>query len=160
MEIDETVMRRRKYHRGRVTPSRWVFGGIERRTRRCFVKFVKNRRAATLLSLIEQHIALGTHIMSDGFASYNDVPLLFNGAFSHSVVIHADNFVNPNDDLVHTQNIESMWSRLKKKLKRMHGTRKSLLKSYLYEFEWCENFCKNQDRFSCLLTCIRHQYQL
>ena len=50
---------------------------------------------------------------------------------------HSVNFVDPTTD-THTQNIESYWSRVKTKLKRMKGCRREQIPSYLDEFMWRE----------------------
>jgi hypothetical protein len=52
VEIDESFFFRRKYIRGRLGEGQWVFGGIERGTSNCFLVPVVNRRAETLLSII------------------------------------------------------------------------------------------------------------
>ena len=58
IDIDETVISRRKYNRGRlVVDQQWFFGGIERQSSRCFIVPVQNRSAATLLPIIEHHVA-------------------------------------------------------------------------------------------------------
>jgi hypothetical protein len=51
------------------------------------------------------------------------------------------NFVNPD---IHTQNIENMWMRVKRKLRRQLGTSRALFKTYLSEFGW-RNFHRNDD---------------
>src|SRR6218665_2463230 len=62
----------------------------------------------------------------------------------HSVVIHECNFVAPDDDMVHTQNIENTWMRAKRKLKRQFGTSRALFHTYLDEFMWrCSVESKN-----------------
>ena len=47
VEIDESKFGKRKYHRGRRVDGVWVFGGIERESRRCFLVSVEDRTAAT-----------------------------------------------------------------------------------------------------------------
>ncbi len=49
-------------------------GGVERDTGKCFMKEVPNRTKPTL----EREIP-GTHILSDGWASYEDIPFLHGG---------------------------------------------------------------------------------
>ena len=90
----------------------WVFGGIERGSNRCFLVEVEQRDANTLLPLIEEWILPGTKIMSDGWHVYNNIDQ--GGIYTHDVVIHQDNFVDPLDRSIHSQNIESMWSRAKR----------------------------------------------
>ncbi|TRY62582.1 hypothetical protein TCAL_02653 [Tigriopus californicus] len=55
----------------------------------------------------KENMALrGTHIMSDGWASYAHSDQINGGIYSHSVIIHDRNFVDPLDDRIHTQSIE------------------------------------------------------
>ena len=117
VEIDETKYFHRKYHRGQWREGHWVFGGIERGTGRCFMVEVADRRADALTPLIQRFILPGSHIISDGWASYANILTINNGIYEHSIVIHEHNFVDPNDDRVHTQNIENTWMRAKRKPK-------------------------------------------
>ncbi len=92
------------------------------------MRVVPDRTAATLLPLIQQHVAPGTIIHSDMWSSYRRVAALPNVA-AHRTVIQ---FVTPAG--VHTQNIESYWNRVKTKLKRMRGCHGKEIDSYLDEF--------------------------
>ena len=108
VEIDESKFFHRKYHRGEYREGRWVFGGIERGSNRCFMAEVERRDGATLLQIIKDVILPGTHIISD------------NGAYTHDVINHEDNFVDPNNLDIHTQNIDSMSSRAKRIFRQMY----------------------------------------
>jgi hypothetical protein len=92
----------------------WVFGAIERGSNKCVIIPVSNRRAETLIPLIQQHINLGSRIISDEWAGYNSIGEIGQGDCSHVTVNHSEHFVHPVFDDIHTQNIESVWSRLKK----------------------------------------------
>ena len=157
VEIDESKYFHRKYHRGLYREGHWVFGGIERDGGNCFLVVVPDRSAATLLQCIEDHILPGTHIISDGWAAYGNIPNIQNGIYSHSVVVHEHNFVDPNDPIVHTQNIENMWMRAKRKLKRQFGTSQALFPSYLQEFAYRNQF-RHQELFGCVLMSISENY--
>ena len=37
VQIDESKIGKRKYHRGHVVEGQWVFGGIEEESRKCFI---------------------------------------------------------------------------------------------------------------------------
>ena len=63
----------------------------------------RDRSGAVLLSEIRRFVDRGTHIMSDGLASYRNLPV---NEYFHDVVIHNNEFVHSFDPTVHTQNIE------------------------------------------------------
>ena len=99
-----------------------------------YVQIVNQRNAATLLPIIQAHIAPGTVVHSDEWAAYNRVATLPNVA-AHSTVNHSITFVDSVTG-THTQNIESYWNRIKTKFKRMKGCHANQLPSYLDEFMW------------------------
>ena len=101
-----------------------------------FMQVVDSRDAATLLPIIAAHVVPGTEVHSDLWRAYNGVSSL-PGIAGHSTVNHSLHFVDPVTG-THTQNIESYWSRTKKKLKQMKGCHKHQLPSYLDEFMWRE----------------------
>ena len=107
VEIDESVVSKRKYNRGRLVRERWVFGGIERGTHKCFMVEVPDRSLQTLEPLIQQFILPGSYIMSDGWASYAQIDQIQGGIYTHDVIVHERNFVDPNDTNIHTQNVEN-----------------------------------------------------
>ena len=100
------------------------------------MEIVDRRDAATLLPIINAHVAAGTIIHSDQWASYRRVSTLPNVS-SHSVVNHSITFINQTTG-THTQHIESYWNRTKIKLKRMRGCHADQLPSYIDEFMWRE----------------------
>ena len=94
--------------------------------------------AATLLSIINNHVTPGTIVHSDEWAAYNRIGSSPNVG-SHLTVNHSLTFV----DLVtgtHTQHVESYWNRCKTKLKRMKGCVDHQIPSYLDEFMWRERY--------------------
>ena len=42
--------------------------------------------------------------------------------YTHEAVIYDPNFVNPDNPDIHTQNIENMWMRVKRKRLKQFGT--------------------------------------
>lgn len=58
------------------------------------------------------------------------------GIYTHKVIIHEEHFVDPDDDIIHTQNIENTWMRAKHKIKRQFGTSCVLFESYMAKFMW------------------------
>lgn len=130
-----------KHHRGRPTTEQiWVFGLVDTSQTPSlgYMEIVPQRDAATLLPLINAHVAPGTIVHSDEWAAYHQVQRLPNVS-THEVVNHSVNFVAPTTG-VHTQNVESYWNRVKTKLKRMKGCHGDQLPSYLDEFMWRERY--------------------
>lgn len=68
VEIDESKMGKRKYHRGHPVDGQWIFGGVERVSGKCFMVPVEDRTTETLLTLIRKHILPGSVIISDCWA--------------------------------------------------------------------------------------------
>ena len=124
-----------------------------------YVQIVNQRNAATLLPIIQAHIAPGTVVHSDEWAAYNHVATLPDVA-SHSTVNLSITFINPVTG-THTQNIESYWNRIKTKFKRMKGCHANQLPSYLDEFMWRERHgATRRVAFQNIMRDIAMQYPL
>ncbi|CAN7994638.1 unnamed protein product, partial [Ixodes pacificus] len=90
VEVDEALVGKRRYHRGRLTGP----AGDRRRGGPVRLETIPNncRDAATLIPLIQRHVAPGTTIMSDQWAAYNSLPA---HQFNHLTVNHSLYFVDP-----------------------------------------------------------------
>lgn len=64
VEIDELKFGKRKYNRGHSVEGKWVFGGVERETGRCFMLPVDSRGKDVLLRIIKHYILPETTIIS------------------------------------------------------------------------------------------------
>lgn len=157
VEIDESKYFHRKYHRGQWNEGHWVFGGIERISGKCFLVEVPDRSEATLTTEIVAHILPGSHIISDGWSAYANISRIANGIYTHCSVIHQENFVDQDDPEIHTQNIENMWMRAKRKLKRQFGTSRTLFPSFLHEFAF-RNEIRHGNVLGTLITGIAESY--
>ena len=118
VEIDESLISRRKNNVGRVPDEpKWVFGAVCRDTRRGFLQIVDNdRSAARLLPLIQEHIAPGSIIHSDGWAAYNGIANLpVQPPYQHLMVNHSENFVDPITGAC-TNLVENYWKNCKRRL--------------------------------------------
>jgi len=132
--------------------------GIERDTGKCFLVEVPDRSAATLEPLIQRYILPGTRIISDGWAAYSNIEQIGNGIYMHDVIIHQQNFIDPYDSEIHTEAVENMWMRAKRKLRRQFGTSRELFPSYLHEFVFRNKF-KDQDMFITILKILSENYR-
>lgn len=132
VEIDESKFYTRKYNRGRILAKSegWVFGGIDRSSKECFMVRVSDRSKETLIPIIQRYIKPGTTIVSDEWRAYSR---LEEFGYTHKTICHKRNFVDPKDPSVHTQNIEISWRYAKATYPQRH-TSEDLRESYLQEF--------------------------
>lgn len=134
VEIDETLISRRKYNRGRLVQQVWLFGGIERISKKRFVVPLLDeddeplaRNKENLIKLIKKFIRKGSTIYSDLWKAYDT---LKDEGYKHFGINHSLNFVDPQNSQIHTQNIERLWLDVKQYIKRP-GMQCKFLKQYL-----------------------------
>ncbi|GAA56069.1 hypothetical protein CLF_109822 [Clonorchis sinensis] len=143
VEINETLISRRKNHAGRVLPHQWIFGRICRETTEVFMYAVPDRTAtaAILMDTIQACIAPSSIIICDIWASYQGIQTMIDMNYTQETVNHTESFVDPTTG-AHTQTIESLWPIYKMQNKRQCGTHRSLVDSYLCEFVWRQRYRK------------------
>ena len=135
VEIDESAFSKRKYHRGALRRTHWVFGGVERGTNKCFFVSVRRRNKRTLWPLIFRHIAPGTKIISDGWAAYRGINA---HGYEHETVNHSVTFKDPITG-AHSNTIEGSWFHLKRSLPQA-GTRKTMFPNHFAMYIWRKKF--------------------
>lgn len=157
VEIDESLVSRRKYNRGRLISQVWMFGGIERENnKQFFAEIVADRTTKTLLSVIKRRIRKGSIIMSDKWKAYN---CLKDNGYQHFTINHSENFVDPNNPLIHTQGIESKWAKIKRKIKAKGLNLKQHMEEYILEYMYRQKF-DNTDIFEHLIMDINNKHPL
>ncbi|KYN18873.1 hypothetical protein ALC57_08803 [Trachymyrmex cornetzi] len=67
VEIDEVKIGRRKCHKGRIITGQWVFGGIERESKKIFIVPVEDRKSETLIPIIRRYIKPGSILLENVF---------------------------------------------------------------------------------------------
>lgn len=135
VEIDEAKFGRRKYNRGRLITGQWLFGGIERGTKKIFILPVVSRKAEVLIPIIKKHIAPGSIIYSDCWKAYEQID---KSTYQHQTVNHSENFVDPHTG-VHTQNVERLWRDVRGVVPK-YGRREYHFDHYLAEFVFKKMF--------------------
>ena len=76
----------------------------------------------------------------------------------HEVVVHEDNFVDPNHADIHTETIEGLRMKAKRKLRYQGGTSRNLFPSYLSAFQW--RFSNKSHIFGCYLQLLCENYNI
>ena len=152
VEIDESMFVRRKGNVGRTVNEQWVFGGICRETRECFLVAVPDRRKETLQSVIKDFVRPKTIIVSDCWAAYQGIEEIPERDYLHVTVNHSSNFVDPTTGAC-TNLVEGMWGRAKSKFRKKWGTHRAMLDSYLCEFMWRARL-DGKDPFSMIMNDI------
>lgn len=96
---------------------------------------VPRRDRATLNQILRRVLLPGSEVHSDDWAAYRNLPRYVANVTAHRVVVHKDHFVDPRTG-IHTQEVESAWSRLKYHIKRERGIRHFDLQDFLDEEMW------------------------
>ncbi|KAF4518573.1 hypothetical protein B566_EDAN015737 [Ephemera danica] len=138
VELDESHLCKRKYHRGRqlITETFWIFGGLCRETREAFMRRVEHRDRNTLFDLIFENVEKGSTLCTDDWRAYRGIDA---HGYTHKVVIHKYYFVDPQDPTNYTNTLERQWRGLKENLPSF---RFNLIEKYTYEYLYKERFFK------------------
>ena len=138
VEVDETKIGKRKFNRGRLTDGHWIFGMVERDSGKLRLEVCPDNKRdhQTLLSLINKHVEKNTTIMSNGWRGYSK---LEEAGFKHFSVNHSKFFVDPVTG-AHTQQIESSWRAMKRRLSR------GGIKSTAYDLHFADICGSNQEK--------------
>jgi IS1 family transposase len=133
VEMDETKMGKRKYHKGHRVEGVWVVGGVEKTpARRVFLVVVEDRSMKTMQEIVSKNIASGSTIRTDMWKSYGFLDK--DPAFIHEVVNHSECLKDPITG-VNTNTIEGTWSGLKRKIDARYRVKKGM-EGHLVEFIW------------------------
>ena len=131
---------------------RWVIGGIERGSDNMVLQIV---HARTLTPIIQANVQQGSIIHTDDWKAYRRLPRY---GYTHHMVNHSENFVDLTTG-AHTQTIliESTWGQVKSKYKKMHGTSRDLIPTYIIEHIWRRRQ-GGDSPFAMIINCIVATY--
>lgn len=100
IEIDESFFgKKRKYNKGNATKRQWIFGMIQRNTKKSFFIPVNKRDNSTLIPIIKSKVNKGSTIYHDDWPAYRN--LEEEGYISH-VVNHSKEFVSVDGTCTNT----------------------------------------------------------
>jgi hypothetical protein len=133
VQVDETKMGKRKYHRGHRVEGAWVLVGVELTSdRKIFAEVVNNRTTCTIAEVLGRHLAAGSILQTDCWKGYGLMGQIFN--IEHLTVNHSQGFINKETE-VHTNVVEGSNYALKKFIPPRNRTKISL-PSFLDVFVW------------------------
>lgn len=102
---------------------------------RGYFQVIPRRDRATLTQILRRVLLPGSEVHSNDWGAYRNLARHVHNVTVDSIVVHHDNFVNPVTG-IHTQEVESAWSRLKYHIKREKGIRALDLQDFLNEEMW------------------------
>lgn len=146
-EVDETHLFSRKNVQGRILNGQkfWCIG-IFSRDKNIRLKISRRRNSEVLSEFITHFVPTGKTIISDFWRGYNNLKFFYN----HKKINHKLHFVDPEDNSIHTNNIERIWRELKKKLKNLVDL--EIIEEYIQEFVVLYNkMAKTKEEKMCVL---------
>jgi IS1 family transposase len=131
VEIDETKLGKRKYHRGHRVEGVWILVGIERtEERKLFLRILPDRSAKTLEEIILQHVQPGSTIVTDCWRGYSSLESL---GYTHLTVNHSKTFRDEQTGAC-TNTVEGTNNAIKMSIHPRNRT--SECEDKLWEFIW------------------------
>jgi hypothetical protein len=151
VEVDESKLGKRKYHRGHHVEGVWVCGGVERTPeRRVFLKIVTDRSKETLHSVLSTFILPGSIIYTDLWKGYGGLETI---GFEHLTVNHSQTFRDPETGVC-TNAIEGTWNGLKLLMAPRQRTKEC--EDFLWEFIWRRS--NEKDLWNAFCRCLIDAY--
>lgn len=125
-------IRRIQGKRGHGTDKLPIVGLFSRKTEQVFVVVEpKKLDVKFVFAIIEERVAKGSRILTDGFKMYRGLPAI---GYAHEFVDHNDGEYVRGD--VHTNNMEGFWGIMKRKLGCVGGMRRDRLHLFVAEIVW------------------------
>lgn len=153
--VDETVLAKRKYHRGRPVAREtcWVFGIYDVESKQGTLEFIQNRSRDEMIPKILAKVEPGSVIHTDDHRSY--ASLAAHG-YTHKTVNHSQTFKAL--DGTHTNHVEGYFSRMKAFLRKRSTKKLDMIPGYLDEFMWLERH--RGTKWKDFIAAIQRQYRL
>ena len=136
VQIDDSLFLKRKNNRGRNLERSWYFGGYCQDQKNGFVVPVERRDSESLIPLIDMYVERGSIIHSGERSAFN---CLSSYGWIHQTVNHSQHFVDPVTG-VGTQEFESFWNQMKRKLRHFMCSQGDLQYDQVIEYMYRFNF--------------------
>lgn len=149
VQVDEALIGRRKYNRGRNVQGTWVVGLIDE-PGNIRLEICERRDADTLTDIVARHVIPGSIVHTDSWRGY---ARLGQSGFDHHQVNHSVEFVAP--DGTHTQRIEAQWRAIRRRFSQ-GGIRHEDIADHLVEYAWRRKCIReDMDPFVSLITSLK-----
>lgn len=133
IQVDETKIGKRKYHRGHRVEGAWVIVGVEKTEERgVFAEVVRDRSARTIEEVLSRHIARGSILQTDCWRGYSGIAEKLG--IVHQTVNHSVGFIDHITG-VETNTVEGTNFAIKRKIPIRNRTEQNI-QSHLLEFVW------------------------
>lgn len=132
VQIDDSLVAKRKYNDGRIVEQRWIFGIYDTEKKVGHIQLVNDRTADTLIPIVQNNVHPGSTIYSDKSSAYRQLEDL---GFQHVTVNHSENFISPTTGTC-TNAIKAYWSRVKRSIRLHWLSRRDQLPLRIDEFLW------------------------
>lgn len=87
------------------------------------------------MPILQRVLRPGSEVHSDDWGAYRNLARYVPNVTVHRTVVHRDHFVDALTG-IHTQEVESAWSKLKYHVKREKGIRRPYIQDFLNEEMW------------------------
>lgn len=135
VQVDESVVAKRKYNVEHVVEQQWVFVLYDTSTKLGHIQLVNDRQAETLVPIIQKYVKPGTTIFSDQWPAYHQ---LQNLGYQHFTVNQLENTGTC------TNAIKAYWSRVKRNIRLHWLSRRDQLPLRIDEFLWRDRLLSNK----------------
>lgn len=155
VQIDESVVAKRKYNRGKRVKTTWVLGMIDSTSKESVIIYVPKRDKQTMIPEIQRFVKPGTTIWTDGWGAYKG---LDKCGYTHKTVNHSKNFKKTLTGVC-TNRIEGHWNCLKKYCRTKNVMNSKFFFEYVDEFMWSEKFGNDAvSKYTNILKHIKERY--
>ncbi|XP_043924634.1 uncharacterized protein LOC122799563 [Protopterus annectens] len=144
VQVDVNAIVKTKSGRKDGMTSQWVFRMYDCTEKYGFMTFVAKKDAATLLSVITEHVLPESTVVTHLASMYSGLDAIPNMNYAHLTINRSENFVDRTTG-AHLNAVVGYWSRAKKFFHHMNGSLKNVAPSYLHEFMWRDRYGKNVD---------------
>lgn len=96
VQVDESVITKRKYNVGRIVKQQWVLGSYDATIKLGVIMYIPNRSGLVLIQQITKFVQVGSEVWTDCWRGYSSMSTLEGvSPFMHKTVNHRKEFCGP-----------------------------------------------------------------